>query len=61
MKIQIKIGEIELTYEGGDSNDYPKIVTTDRYRGDMTKSDRLMEVIKEMTNEAIKIFNETCK
>ena len=59
MKIQIKIKQVELTFEGTDTDGYPRIVTTDKWKGDKNKSERLMEVVREMTTEAIRAFNET--
>ena len=59
MKIQIKIKQVELTFEGADAEGYPRIVTNDKWKGDKNKSERLMEVVREMTTEAIRAFNET--
>lgn len=61
MKIQIKIEQVEINFEESDTEGYPRIVTTDSWKGDKNKSERLMEVIKEMTTEAIRAFNETSK
>ena len=59
MKIQIKIEQVEINFEESDTEGYPRIVTKDSWKGDKTKSERLLEVIKEMTTEAIRAFNET--
>ena len=59
MKIQIRIKQVELTFEGADSDGYPKIVTSEIWKGDKSKSERLMEVVRELTTEAIRAFNET--
>jgi len=66
MKIQIKIEQVEINFEESDTDEldiigYPRIVTTDSWKGNKNKSERLMEVIKEMTTEAIRAFNETSK
>ena len=59
MKIQIKIKQVELTFEGNDTEGYPRIVTSDKWKGDTNKSERLMEVVRELITEAIRAFNET--
>lgn len=59
MKLRIKVHNIEIEFKDSDSeNGYPRIVTTDKYK-DITKSERLVEVIKELTQEAVKAYNET--
>ena len=35
MRITIKVKDVELTFEGSDTADYPRIVTKDKYKGDM--------------------------
>lgn len=59
MKIQIKIKQVELTYEGADTEGYPRIVSLDNWKDGKNKSERLVEVVRELTTEAIKAFNET--
>ncbi len=59
MRITIKVKDVELTFEGSDTADYPRIVTKDKYKGDMNKSERLVEVVRELSTEAIRVFNET--
>ena len=59
MKIQIKIKQVELTFEGLDTEGYPRIVSRYEWKGGINKSERLMNVIRELTTEAIRAFNET--
>ena len=42
----------------GDSG-YPRIVTPDRYSDGKSKSERLVDVIKEMVEQVIKMNNST--
>jgi hypothetical protein len=61
MKIRVKIDSIEIELHDADSHTgYPRIVSTDPYKN-ITKSERLIEVVKELTNEAVKVYNETFK
>lgn len=61
MKIKVKIGDVELSYEGSDQNDYPRIVTGDKYITGQTKSERLMEVIKELIDQAKSMHEQSLK
>lgn len=59
MKIIIKVHQIEIELHDADSTvGYPRIVSTDNFKG-VTKSERLIEVIKELTQQAVKAHNET--
>jgi len=60
LQIKIRIGNAELEYSEpfGDSG-YPRIVTPDRYSDGKSKSERLVDVIKEMVEQVIKMNNST--
>ncbi len=61
MKIRIRIDRVEIELHDADSSiGYPRIVSTDPYKN-ITKSERLIDVVKELTNEAVKAYNETFK
>lgn len=58
LQIKIRIGNSELEYsEPFRDNGYPRIVTPDKYSDGKSKSDRLVEVIKEMVEQVIKMNN----
>ena len=58
MKIRIKVHQIEIELHDADSaSGYPRIVSTDKFNG-ITKSERLVEVVKELTREAVKAYKE---
>jgi hypothetical protein len=58
MKIRVKIKEVEIEITDSDVNGYPRVLSADRFK-DITKSERLVQVVKELTSEAIRAFNET--
>lgn len=58
MKIRVKIKEVEIEITDSDVDGYPRVLSADRFK-DITKSERLVQVVKELTSEAIRAFNET--
>lgn len=58
MKIRVKIKEVEIEITDSDVDGYPRVLSVDRFK-DITKSERLVQVVKELTSEAIRAFNET--
>lgn len=56
IKIRVKIQDVEIEVIDSSVSEYPRIVSTDKYK-DITKSDRMIEVIKEISSEAIRVFN----
>ena len=60
MKIRIKIQDVEIEIIDTDSEGYPRVTSSDKFK-DITKSERFMEVVKELTSESIRAYNETFK
>ncbi len=59
MKLYVKVGRVELEYsESTDCGNYPKVTSKDSYENG-TKSDRLLEFIKEMADKAAEIEKDT--
>ena len=59
MKIRIKVHNVEIELHDADSYvGYPRVVSTDNFKN-ITKSERLVEVVKELMQEAVKACNET--
>jgi hypothetical protein len=59
MRIEIKIGKVELNYEEDTDPNYPLITIRDSWKYDLNKSERLMQVILALCDKAIEMHNHT--
>ncbi len=59
-EIKIKIGDIEFSYSEPiiTTGAYIRLLSSDKYVDGKTKSERIIEVIKEMVDQIIKLNNE---
>jgi hypothetical protein len=62
MKITVRIQQAEIIYEEPQAlNNYPRLLTSDKYEGDLTKSQRLFDAITHLVGETIRLHKEQHK